>query len=93
MVPASVMKATVVKTAHKVRISILHQFMDLGDSLEVCTLNSELSSLGLNLGPAINSHPAVSQAGAFINVCAVPRMDVKLGVPSAGMNWLMLKIP
>ena len=35
------------------------------------------SSLGLNPDPAINCHPGVSQAGWFINVCAVPRMDVK----------------
>ena len=27
--------------------------------------------------PAINCHPGVSQAGWFISVCAIPRMDVK----------------
>ena len=37
---------------------------------------SELSRLGSNLGPAINCHPSVSQAGRFIYVCAVPSMDV-----------------
>ena len=46
---------------------------------EVCTQDSELSSLGLNPDPAINCHPGVSRAGWSIDVCAVPRMDVKLG--------------
>ena len=56
------------------------------DGLEVRTLASKLSSLGLNPDPAMNCHPDVSQAGWFIDVCAVPRMDVKLGVPSAGIS-------
>ena len=51
------------------------------DGLEICTLDSELSSLGcLNLDPTINCHPGVSQVGGGINVCAVPQMAVKLGV-------------
>ena len=44
----------------------------------------KLSSLGLNLNPNINCHPSVSQAF----VCAVPRMDVKLGVPSGMSFWM-----
>ena len=47
------------------------------DGLEVRTLVSELSSLGLNLNPATNGQPGVLQAGWGIDVCAVPSMDVK----------------
>ena len=45
------------------------------------TLASKLSRLGLNTVPAINCHSGVSQAGWLINVCVVPRMDIKL-------NWM-----
>ena len=41
------------------------------------TLASKLSGLGRNLGPAINCRPGVSQARQLVNVCAVPRMDIK----------------
>ena len=54
---------------------------------------SKLSSLGLNPDPAINCHLGVSQAGWFINVCAVPWMDVKLGITSADISYWMLMIP
>ena len=48
------------------------------DGLEIHTLASKLSSLGLNPEPAINC-PGVSRQGdSSINVCAVPRMDIKL---------------
>ena len=57
------------------------------------TLAPELPRLGLNLDPAFNHHRGVSQAGCLINVCAVPRMDVNLGIPSAGISWWTLKIP
>ena len=50
-------------------------------------------ALGSNLGPAPNCHPGVSQARRSVNVCAVPQMDVKLGVSSASIPWWMLKIP
>ena len=71
------------------------------DGLEVCTLASELSSLGFNpdptischLKPAMNCHPGVSQAGLFINVCAIPWMVVKLHVLAADISWWTLKIP
>ena len=59
----------------------------------VSTFASKMSRLGLNPDPAINCHPSVSQAGPFINVCAVPRIDIKLDVPSAGISWWTLKIP
>ena len=55
-------------------------------------ITSKMSSMGLTLGPAIHCHPGVSQAGWFMNVCAVHRKDVKLGVPSASIRWWMLKI-
>jgi len=42
-------------------------------------------SLGLNPDPAINCHPAVSQAGSFMNV---PRRDVELGFP-VFLLWLV----
>ena len=45
--------------------------------VEVPKLSSKLLNLGLNLNPAINGHPGVSQAETFINVCAVPWMNVK----------------
>ena len=57
------------------------------DDGEVWTITSELSSLDLHLGLAINYHPGVSQEGWDINVCAIPQMDVKLDVPSAGISW------
>ena len=47
------------------------------DSLEVCTVASELSRLGSNVNRAKNSHPDVSQARQGINVCAVYPKDVK----------------
>jgi len=43
---------------------------------KVVTAVSKLFSLGSNLEPAKNCHSVVSQATRFINVCAVPRMDV-----------------
>ena len=57
------------------------------------TLDSELCSQGLNVARAINCRPGVYHAGQSINVCAVPRMDVKLGVLSAGISWWTLSIP
>ena len=62
------------------------------DSLDVCT------RLWAVIEPGVESiqrqtYPGVLQAGWFINVCAVPRMGIKLDVPSAGMNWWTLKIP
>ena len=63
------------------------------DGLEVRTLVSQLSGLGLNPDPVINCRPGVSQAGWFINVCAVLQMDVKLDVPFAGISWWMWNIP
>ena len=50
------------------------------DGLEVCTVISKLSSLDLNLGPALNCHPGVS------SMCAVSRMDVKLSIPSVSIS-------
>ena len=50
-------------------------------------MRSELSSLGSNLGPAINCHPGVSQAWRGIAVCAAPRTDVKLRFSSASSTW------
>ena len=58
--------------------------MSRQDGLDVRILTSEVSSLGSSLEPGINSHPGVSQAGQGINVCAVPQVDFKLSVPSAG---------
>ena len=67
---------------------------DCQDNLGGYTLPSELSSFGLNPGLTINCHPGVSQAGRIhISVCAVPRVRVKLGVPSASIGWYLLKIP
>ena len=57
------------------------------------TLASNLSSMDLNLGPAMKYHPGVSQIGLITNVCAVPPMDVQLGVSSTDIRWWMLKIP
>ena len=57
--------------------SLLTHLLGCQNGLEVGTLPSKLSSLRLNPNPAINRHPSVSQAGRFINACAVPRMDVK----------------
>ena len=37
---------------------------------------TKLSGLGLNPDLAINCHHIASQAGRFINVCAIPWMDV-----------------
>ena len=59
----------------------------MASALEVHRMASELYRMGLNLGPATNTHPGVSQAGLFINVSAVPRMDVKLGIPFASISW------
>ena len=53
----------------------------------------KLSSEGLNPNPAINRHPGISQAGWLLNVCAIPPMDDKLGVPSTDINWCTLRIP
>ena len=50
------------------------------DGREVRALTSKLSRMGSN-------HSGVSEAGRFINVRAVDQMDVKLGVPSAGISW------
>jgi len=50
------------------------------DGLEVDTLVPELSHLGLNPDTAINCHRGVSQIGKGINVCAVLRMNVQLGI-------------
>ena len=57
------------------------------DGLEVGTLTSELSSLGLNPDTAINCHRHVSQTGKGINVCAVLQMNVQLGIPSHSISW------
>ena len=51
--------------------------MSWEDGLKVHTLTSKLSSLGLNLSPAINCHSGVSQAGCLINVRDVPRIEDK----------------
>ena len=40
--------------------------------------HTKLSSLSLNPDQAINCHPGVSQAGKFIDACAVSQMDDKL---------------
>jgi len=56
------------------------------DGLEVCTITSEASSLGWNLSQATNCHPGVSHVGRGINVCVVPRMYVKLDVPSVSIS-------
>ena len=63
----------------------------LQGSLEVRTLACDLDNLGLNLGPAINSHPGVSHARKGVDMCAVPRIDVKLGVPSASLKVVDVK--
>ena len=36
----------------------------------ICRLASKMSRLRLNVGPAINCHPGVLQAGRGIDVCA-----------------------
>ena len=71
----------------EVNLDASHRKAGWQDGLEVLTLFSKLSSLGLNPGPCINYHPGVSQAGSFINVCAVPRMDVKLSILPANISW------
>ena len=60
---------------------------------EVCTLASELSRVGLNPDTAINYLAGVLQSWRDIKVCAVPRIDVKLVVPSTSIRWSTLKIP
>ena len=60
---------------------------DWKDVREVYTLVSKLAGLDCHPDSAMNCHPGVSQTGGFIHVCAVLRMDVKLGVPSAGISW------
>ena len=67
--------------------------MGCQDDLEVHTITSNLSILGLDLNPVINCHPAVSQARRFISECVIPGVDVKLGVPSVSISWWALKIP
>ena len=59
--------------------------------MEVCTLASKLSRQGY-LGPAIIRHPGVSKVGQFGNVRVVPRMYVKLGVPSTSISRWVLNI-
>ena len=55
--------------------------------------NKHLSCLvWVNISVILVFHSA-SQAGRFTNVCAVPRVDDKLGVPSAGITWWTLMIP
>ena len=63
-----------------------------GRRASVCTLASDLSSLGLNINPAINCHPGVLHLWRCITKCAVSRMHVKLGVLSASTS-LVFKIP
>jgi len=58
-----------------------------------CTDLPLSSHLCLNFDPAINCHPSVSQARWFINGCAIPEMDVKLGISFASTTWWTLKIP
>ena len=41
----------------------------------------------MNLDPALKYHPGISQAGRFINECAIPQMDVKLAIPFASTSW------
>ena len=48
------------------------------DGLDVRTLASKLARLSSNPDPAINCHPGISQAGSFVNMCAVPWIDIKL---------------
>ena len=57
------------------------------------TLASELAILGLNPDPAISCQPGGLQAGRLINGYVVPRMYIKLGIPSADISWWKLKIP
>ena len=55
--------------------------------LQVCALTCEPSRLGSNLDQTTYYHSGASlQAGRFINVCAVPPMEVKI-VTSAGIIW------
>ena len=62
-------------------IELLHeQYQARG----VHTLTFKLSSLGLNPTPAINWYPGASQGDSSMS--AIPRMDVKLGVPSVGIS-------
>ena len=53
----------------------------IGHTLTDCSgsdrMASKPSRLGSDPDPAIDSHPGVSQARRFVNVCAVPRMAVK----------------
>ena len=56
------------------------------DVLEVHTLFSKLSSLGLNLGPDINCHPGVSQSGGIHQCVCHPSDGRSMGVPSASIS-------
>ena len=62
------------------------------DSREVSTLTSEPSRMCLKRVHLPLGYPA-SQAGQGINVIAVPRMDAKVGIPSASMSQRTLKNP
>ena len=55
-------------------------------------LARELSSLDLIPNLTLNYHPGVLHAGRYINVCAVPRMDVALCDMSTCIRWWILKI-
>ena len=63
------------------------------DGLEVGTLASDLSSLGLNPDVAINCHHGVSQTVKGFNVCAVLQMNVQLGIFPHNIRWWTLKTP
>ena len=52
-------------------------------SLKLCASDFELSSQNLNTDTTIDCHSGVFQARRFSNVCAIHRIDVKLGVPPA----------
>ena len=62
------------------------------DSLYVCALAFQQSSLGLNPDTAINWHPGVSQAGRGTDVRTVPQMDAQQGVLSTSISWWTLEV-
>ena len=58
----------------------------------IASLNFELSNLGLIPNQTINCRIGASQAGRCTAKWAIPRIDLKLGSPSASVNWSTLKI-
>ena len=61
------------------------------------TMNLMLKSSLRRLNDSSDGERVHNTTGPFIrrgtNVCAVPQMDVKMGVPSASISWWTLKIP